>query len=351
MLSVATPIHDTIEGLATGADNSRPKSVDLAEHIAQIRALARRAVTPSPPILGWGDPTVDGGPLKPTKDESKRICDTLDGLLRELEVAVDAQQRFVANASHELRTALTLNQTLLESVLADSDANEQSLRAVCEELLAAGAEHERLLESLLTLASSERRLEHREPIDLRQLTDRTLAAHREAFERRSLTVSQTLAAATISGETRLIGRLVANLIDNAVQHNVPGGHITATTMTEADRAILTVANSGDVIPADQLDRLLEPFHLLAPHRSAAANGHHGLGLSIVNAIAVAHDSTLTVRCHDGGGLAVTVAFKAHVASNTTLPPGAQAPALIDTDDCSAEASAQNRDDRVAGQAR
>jgi signal transduction histidine kinase len=84
-------------------------------------------------------------------------------------------------------------------------------------------------------------------------------------------------------------------------------------MAESDRAILTVANSGDVIPADQLDRLLEPFQRLAPHRGAAAKGRHGLGLSIVHAIAAAHDSTLTVGCREGGGLAVTVAFRAQVA--------------------------------------
>jgi signal transduction histidine kinase len=80
---------------------------------------------------------------------------------------VNAQRRFVANASHELLTVLTVQRALLECVLTDPGANQQSLRATCEELLAAGAEHERLLESLLALASSERKLEHREPINLR----------------------------------------------------------------------------------------------------------------------------------------------------------------------------------------
>jgi signal transduction histidine kinase len=221
----------------------------------------------------------------------------------------------------------------LESVLAARHAGRQSLRASCEELLAAGAgaEHERLFESLLTLASSERRLEHREPTDLRRLTESVLGAHRGEFERRSLTVSQALTPAAIRGDTGLIERLVANLIDNAVQHNIPGGHIEATTRTEGEEAILTVANSGDAVPADQLDRLLEPFHRLAPRRSADCNGHHGLGLSIVRAIAIAHDASLTVRRNEGGGLAVTIAFEAQAASQNRCPPSSPGDPCVSTD--------------------
>jgi signal transduction histidine kinase len=250
----------------------------------------------------------------------KRLCEMLEVLLCGLEVAVDARRGFVANASHGLRMALTLQRTLLEPVLAARHAGRQSLRVSCEELLAAGAEHERLFESLLTLASSERRLEHREPTDLRRLTESVLGAHRGEFERRLLTVSQALTPAAIRGDTGLIERLVANLMDNAVQHNIAGGHIEATTRTEGGEAILTVANSGDAVPADQLDGLLEPFHRLAPRRSADCSGHHGLGLSIVRAIAIAHDASLTVRRNEGGGLAVTIAFEAQAASQNRCAP-------------------------------
>jgi signal transduction histidine kinase len=244
-----------------------------------------------------------------TEHDSNGTCELAGSLPARFQVAVDAQRRFVATASHELRTVLTLQRVLLESALADPNADEHSLRTTCGKLLDAGAEQERLLESLLALAASERKLEHREPIDLKLLADRALTAHREEFDRRSLTVTQTLAPAATSGDSALVGRLVGNLIDNAVQHNIPGGHLTVATMIRSERAILTVANSGEIVPADQLDRLLEPFQRLARHRRAAADVHHGLGLSIVRAIAAAHDSTLTLACHEGGGLTVTVGFK------------------------------------------
>lgn len=244
------------------------------------------------------------------EDEFKRLGDTLDDLLGRLEAAFEAQRRFVANASHELRTPLTLERTLLQIALADPNASAQSLRATCEELLAASAEHERLLESLLTLASSERGLEQRDPIDLEQVTERALRAHRTEFECLSLTVTEQLSTARTTGDAALIERLVANLIDNAVHHNVLGGWVKVRTTTEGDHAVLSVANGGPLIPAEQVDRLLEPFQRLEPGRGAAGEGRHGLGLSIVRAIAVAHGAMLTVQCQEGGGLAVAVAFPA-----------------------------------------
>ena len=248
------------------------------------------------------------------EDEFKRLGDTLDDLLARLEAAFEAQRRFVANASHELRTPLTLERTLLQVALADPNASAQSLRATCEELLTAGAEHERLLESLLTLASSERGLEHCEPIELSQVAERALDAHRAEADRLSLTVSEQFAPAVTTGDRALIERLVANLIDNAVQYNVPGGQVEVRTAAHADHSVLTVANDGDAIQADQVDRLLEPFQRIAAGRADAGSGRHGLGLSIVRAIAVAHGAMLTVRPRVGGGLAVTVAFPAPTAA-------------------------------------
>jgi signal transduction histidine kinase len=247
------------------------------------------------------------------EDEFKRLGDTLDDLLSRLEAAFEAQRRFVANASHELRTPLTLERTLLQVALADPSASAQSLRSTCEELLATSIEHARLLESLLTLASSERGLDQREPIDLAELTRHALRAHCAELERLSLTVSEELAPAPTSGDCALVARLVANVIDNALHHNLPGGRIDVRTVAESDHAILSVANSGREIPADQVSRLLEPFQRLRPGRRNAGDERHGLGLSIVRAIALAHGATLTLRAQEGGGLAVTVAFPAQIA--------------------------------------
>jgi signal transduction histidine kinase len=238
-------------------------------------------------------------------DEFKRLGDTLDDLLSRLEASFEAQRRFVANASHELRTPLTLERTLLQVALADPNGNEQTLRATCEELLVAQVDQERLLEALLTLASSERGLERREAVDLPALAEGELRRLRPKIERRGLTLETVLGPATTSGEPALIRRLIANLIDNAIDHNVAGGQIEVRTEAQDAYAMFAVSNSGPPIQAAQIEKLIEPFQRLNGTR-ATNDGHHGLGLSIVRAIAVAHNGELTATPRPDGGLAVTV---------------------------------------------
>jgi signal transduction histidine kinase len=241
-------------------------------------------------------------------DEFKRLGDTLDDLLARLEASFAAQRRFVAHASHELRTPLTVERTLLQVALADRNATADALRTTCEELLVCGAEHERLLEALLTLASSDGGLERREPLDLSSLAERALEAGRSEIERGRLEVETSLAPAPTAGDPALVERLVANLVDNATSHNTPGGRLEVRTAADGGDALLTVANTGPQIPAEEIDRLFEPFQRLWTGRAADDDGHFGLGLSIVRAIAIAHDATLTARPRSGGGLVVAVRF-------------------------------------------
>ena len=244
---------------------------------------------------------------KGPNDEFKQLGDTLDDLLGRLEASFEAQRRFVANASHELRTPLTLERTVLQVALADPNATEQTLRAACEELLASQADHERLLEALLTLASSERGLERREPLDLPALVEVTLRQLRPKLYRRGLATEIVLDPAAITGDPALIGRLIANLIDNAIDHNVDGGSVEIRTETLEGHAVFTVSNTGRPISPSETDRLFEPFQRLDRTRTAD-DGHHGLGLSIVRAIAVAHGAELSATPRAGGGLTVTIRF-------------------------------------------
>ena len=241
-------------------------------------------------------------------DEFKRLGDTLDDLLARLEASFDAQRRFVANASHELRTPLTVERTLLQVALADPNATEASLRATCEELLAAGQEHERLLESLLTLASSERGLSHREPVDLAQLVGHVLLTPRPDVQRHRLELATVLEPAPAAGDPALIERLMANLVDNAVRYNRPGGRVEIRTAALNGHAVVSVTNTGPVVREDETERMFEPFQRLGGGRAARADGHHGLGLSIVRAIATAHDATVAATAQPTGGMAVTVSF-------------------------------------------
>ncbi|MDG6103725.1 HAMP domain-containing histidine kinase [Dactylosporangium aurantiacum] len=245
--------------------------------------------------------------LSGRRTELKDLADTVDGLLGRLEAALDAQKRFVANAAHEMRTPLTVERALLEEPLIDPDASLASFRSNFARLLAISEQRGQLLESLLTLAGSEHGRGGDEPVDLAGLLELTLRERAPEARRRGLRVTASLPPAVVPGDPLLLGRLLVNLCDNAIHHNVPGGLVEAGLHVAADRVVLNVANTGEVIPDDQVDRLFEPFQRL--HRTADA-GHHGLGLSIVRAVARAHGATLTARPRPGGGLAVEVGFPA-----------------------------------------
>jgi signal transduction histidine kinase len=238
-------------------------------------------------------------------DELTQLGNTFDGLLGRLEASFDAQRQFVAYASHELRTPLTLERTLIEVALADPDATTDSLRRTCEHVLAVGEQQERLIEALLTLSRSQRGLDDREPVDLAAVA----ATASAAVDHEGLAFDTVLAQARTSGDPRLVERLVANLIGNAVRHNVPGGSVTVGTETRGDYATLTVTNTGPTIAPGDVPRLLRPFQRLESGRSGDRPGL-GLGLSIVDAVAVAHDAKLTARARPEGGLEVHVAFPA-----------------------------------------
>jgi signal transduction histidine kinase len=244
-----------------------------------------------------------GGP----DDEFKELADTFDGLLSRLEASFQSQRQFVANASHELRTPLARLKTLAQVALADPHASAASLREAHLRVLASEQELEGLIEALLNLASSEQALERYEPVDLAATTGQVLAGRRAEIERRELQVHATLEATQVEGNPRLIERLVANLIDNAVRHNTIGGRVDVATMSDATRVVLSVANDGPIVPESELERLSRPFQRLGTERTSHGEGH-GLGLSIVRAIAKAHGATVSTRARPQGGLEVEVSF-------------------------------------------
>jgi signal transduction histidine kinase len=241
------------------------------------------------------------------EDELKELGDTLDDLFERLEAGFEAQRRFVAHASHELRTPLTRERALLQVALGDPSTSNV-WRSAGQELLASNREQETLIDALLTLASSEGGLDGREPVDLSTVA-RTVVRDRSDGDQLGIEIDATLEAAPLEGDPRLLERLVANLVDNAMTYNVEGGHVLVTTGSEDGTAVLTVTNTGPAIPASEIDRLFHPFQRLDPHRTNAQHGH-GLGLSIVRAIATAHGATLAVHPQPEGGLSITVDFKA-----------------------------------------
>jgi signal transduction histidine kinase len=242
------------------------------------------------------------------RDELTELGDTIDGLLERLERAFDSQRRFVANASHELRTPLTVDRAMLQVALADPNITLESLRAACAEVIEAGRDQEQLIDALLTLARSQRGLDHAEPVDLAAVTSEVLDSHRPSATARGLHIDASLADATVLGDTHLIYLLASNLVDNAIRHNTTDGRVTVTLAAGAAKATLTVTNTGPPVAPEQIGRLLQPFQRGTPGRTASQSGL-GLGLSIVADIAEAHGASLDVRTRPDGGLTVAVTFR------------------------------------------
>jgi signal transduction histidine kinase len=249
-------------------------------------------------------------------EEFKELGATLDDLFGRLDQAFRSQRHFVANASHELRTPLTAERALLQVTLADPDASAETLRTSCEEVLTLGAAQERLIESLLTLASSEQGVDRWEPLDLGTIAAEAILVRRADADRRDIRIEAALGDAPAAGEPRLVESLVANLIDNAIRHNRAGGSVDVTTARSADGGSITVRNTGPAIPPAEVDRLFRPFQRLHAERTGHPDGH-GLGLAIVRAIATAHGAVLTTRAPESGGLDVRVDFPRHRPTITT----------------------------------
>jgi signal transduction histidine kinase len=241
------------------------------------------------------------------QDELKQLGDTLDDLFGRLDAAFEAQRHFVANASHELRAPLTRQRALIQVALADPEANFNSLRVAHERVLASEQQLEQMIDALLALTRGQAGLERREHLDLAAIAAQALLARELDAADSDLDVHATLAAAPAAGDPRLLERLIANLLDNAIRHNAPGGDVEMTTGMREQHAILTIANTGPTVQPEQIQRLFEPFQRLDGARTQHSNGH-GLGLSIVQAIATAHDAELVTRARPEGGLTIEVSF-------------------------------------------
>jgi signal transduction histidine kinase len=259
--------------------------------------------------------------LQGPQDELKELADTFDQMLGRLDAAFETQRRFVANASHELRTPLAITRTEVDVALADPATGPAELRAMAGRVLEANQRSEHLIEGLLTLARSERQLLAGEPLDLALAAADALSVAALEVERLGLRVSRVLGAAPVAGDRALLERLVANLVENAVRHNRPGGWVEVDTGRAGTLAVVRVANGGLSIPPDLVGTLFEPFRRLNPDRTGSARGA-GLGLSIVRSVATVHGGTASAQALPEGGLEVRVELPARAwgGSGGRTPP-------------------------------
>jgi signal transduction histidine kinase len=246
-----------------------------------------------------------GGP----DDELRELADTFDQMLARLDQAFDSQRLFVANASHELRTPLSVIRTELDVTLSDPNASPEELRRMAGVVASAAERAQRLVTSLLTLARLQAvgggELEVADPVDLAALVPPVLHAVEAEAQDKGVRIETEVESAVTMGDPRLLERLIGNLVENAIRHNVVNGWLRITTGQTSDKAWLHVANGGPVIPSGDVDRLFEPFRRGAGKVRTATRGA-GLGLAIVRLIVEAHQGRMQAAAPPFGGLAVRV---------------------------------------------
>jgi signal transduction histidine kinase len=241
-------------------------------------------------------------------DEIKELADTFDDMLERLERAFTAQQRFVGNASHELRTPLAINRTLLEVHLSDPGA-PMELQQLGRTLLATNERSEQLVEGLLLLARSDNQIVERKPVDLAEVAEQAVDQVYGEAEAKGVAIRGEQKSAVVQGNGVLLERIALNLVQNAVRYNVSeDGWVEVTTEVQHGQAVLTVSNTGPVVPAYEVDNLFEPFKRLRGADRTGSDKGVGLGLSIVRSVARAHGGHITAQPREGGGLVMRVAL-------------------------------------------
>jgi signal transduction histidine kinase len=243
-------------------------------------------------------------------DELKDLADTIDGLLERLEGAFAAQRRFVANASHELRTPLATMRASVDVAVAKPEPVPAQTIALADRLRGELDRVDGLLDGFLALARAQHGdLPGQATLSLEYLTAAALAARADAIAARHLTVHHVTGAGGtwVTGSQALLCRMVDNVVDNAIGHNRDGGWISVSTGADGCFAHMVVETGGDVLDADQVSQLAQPFRRISADRTGSDHGS-GLGLSIVEAIAAAHGGTLELRARPEGGLRAGIAL-------------------------------------------
>ncbi|MCJ1715820.1 HAMP domain-containing sensor histidine kinase [Curtobacterium sp. VKM Ac-2922] len=238
-------------------------------------------------------------------DEIHDLGATINAMLDRLEASMTARGRFAASAAHELRTPLATIKTMAQVAL--RTATEPDTIRTLTRVATTADQMTAITNALLDLARGAPDTETH-PVSLRTEVAAVVQAEAPALTAAGVAVRVALDEGVVLGSRALVRQLVANLVRNAIVHNHRDGWVVVT-VDDSDGVQLTVENTGPVIPAAEVPRLVEPFHRMQRTRSAGSG--HGLGLALVQSIATAHGAELTVAARDGGGLVVAVRFAAH----------------------------------------
>ena len=263
--------------------------------------------------------------LRGPPDELQELADTFDAMLARLEAAFRSQREFAAQASHELRTPLSIIRAEADLALSAPEGNADP-HALAVRVRDAALRSERLVDGLLTLSRSESSMRDSVPLDLADLAGDVAGESIDEANRAGVRLELELETATVAGDLVLLGRLIANLLQNAIHYNLPGGMVRLVVSNEAggatDRtrlARIRVENTGPIVAADELDALFQSFRRGAG--GAQRSNGFGLGLAIVRSVAAAHGGRVEAAPRPGGGLVVDVLLPVHLPGDEVAATG------------------------------
>lgn len=236
--------------------------------------------------------------LPPGRDEFSRLAQTFDQLFARLERSFEAEKQFTADASHELRTPVSIIKGACEYGLKYDETPEERQETL--EMIARQAEKmAQLIAQLLSMTRLDQGTEgaRLEPVDLGALVEGLI--RERGYEEDKLILS-VAPGVKVQGDGALLSRLTENLVENALKYGKTGGHVWVTVKSQGNEGILEVRDDGIGIPKDQQEKIWQRFYQVDPSRSDESSGV-GLGLSMVRQIAQLHGGTVTLDSVEGIG--------------------------------------------------
>lgn len=267
--------------------------------------LASRAIRPIEEISATAVKIADGDlshriNVADTESELGRLATVLNSTFTRLEAAFAQQARFTADASHELRTpvAVILNQTQSALTRERPGAEYREALEACQR---AAQRMRALTESLLELARLDAGAAmKRQPCDLARVTQDSVQLVRPLAKEAGVEIEVQLTETDCLADPEHLGRVVVNLLNNAIQYNKRGGTVRVSTTANHGTAVIEVADTGSGIPAEDLPHVFERFYRVDKSR-AQPQGHAGLGLAICKAVVEAHNGTIAASSQPGAG--------------------------------------------------
>ena len=241
-----------------------------------------------------------------TENELGRLAGVLNSTFARLESAFAQQARFTADASHELRTPVSVILSQTQTALA-RERPAADYRETLEACQRAAQRMRRLIESLLALARLDAGQEEmkRAPFDLARTTGDCVELIRPLAAERRLTLHAELTPVEAFGDAERIAQVITNLLTNAVHHNTEAGELRVATRAENGRALLVVSDRGPGIAAEHLPHIFDRFYRADAARTTAT-GRTGLGLAISKAIIEAHAGSIEVASSPAEGTTFTI---------------------------------------------